>query len=118
MKKAKILLVDDRDANLVALESVLDCFDVDLIMASSGKAAVQQALQNEFALILLVKSGDSFASGHLFMDQFRTQRHAGTKYLAVTPIRIDRGECRTKTLAPAAYETVGLTHSGVTVMQE
>ena len=53
MKKAKILLVDDRDANLVALESVLDCFDVDLIMASSGKAAVQQALQNEFALILL-----------------------------------------------------------------
>lgn len=53
MHKMKILLVDDREANLIALECVLQHFEADLVTANCGKVAIQQALQHEFALILM-----------------------------------------------------------------
>jgi CheY-like chemotaxis protein len=51
--RAKILLVDDRAENLLALEAILSSLDQELIFARSGEAAVEAARGGEFAVILL-----------------------------------------------------------------
>jgi PAS domain S-box-containing protein len=50
---AKILLVDDRPENLVALEAILQPLGQSLIRATSGEEALRQVLRHEFAVILL-----------------------------------------------------------------
>jgi len=52
-KKMKILIVDDRRENLLALEAVLNSPDYHLISASSGKEALKCLLKDDFAVILL-----------------------------------------------------------------
>jgi signal transduction histidine kinase len=51
--KAKILLVDDRPENLVALEAALRPLGQDLVLAHSGEEALRRLLNDEFAVILL-----------------------------------------------------------------
>lgn len=51
--KPKILIVDDREENLIALERLLADFDAVLIRAYSGNEALTALLENEFALILI-----------------------------------------------------------------
>ena len=51
--QAKILLVDDRAENLFALEAILSSLDQELVFARSGEAAVDAAVADEFAVILL-----------------------------------------------------------------
>jgi two-component system LytT family response regulator len=51
--KAKILVVDDRIDNLVALEETLRPLGQDLVMAHSGEEALRWLLADEFAVILL-----------------------------------------------------------------
>jgi CheY-like chemotaxis protein len=51
--KAKILLVDDREENLIALEAILSSLDQELIRATSGEEALKALLTGEFAVILL-----------------------------------------------------------------
>lgn len=50
---AKILLVDDRPANLVALEAILGSLNETLVRAGSGEDALRALLHDDFALILL-----------------------------------------------------------------
>ena len=50
---AKILLVDDRRENLLALEAILSSLDQELVFARSGEAAIEAAIADEFAVILL-----------------------------------------------------------------
>jgi CheY-like chemotaxis protein len=52
-ERPKILLVDDRPENLLALEAILGSLDVDLVRANSGEEALRALLRAEFALILL-----------------------------------------------------------------
>ena len=52
-ERAKILLVDDRPENLLALEAILSALDQELIRANSGEEALRALLKDEFALILL-----------------------------------------------------------------
>ena len=52
-EKAKILLVDDRPENLLALEAVLSTLDQVLVTASSGEEALRALLKDDYALILL-----------------------------------------------------------------
>ena len=52
-QRAKILLVDDRAENLLALEAILSSLDQELVFARSGEAAVEVVLSDEFAVILL-----------------------------------------------------------------
>ena len=65
---AGILLVDDMEDNLVALEAVLGALDVPLVRATSGEEAMKALLRQEFALILL----DVLMPG---MDGFETASH-------------------------------------------
>jgi CheY-like chemotaxis protein len=51
--KAKILLVDDREENLIALEAILSSLDQDLVRATSGEEALKALLTDEYAVILL-----------------------------------------------------------------
>ena len=51
--KANILLVDDRDENLLALEAVLADLGENVVLARSGEEALQQLSGKEFAVIVL-----------------------------------------------------------------
>jgi CheY-like chemotaxis protein len=51
--RAKILLVDDRAENLLALEGILSSLDQQLVFVRSGEAAVDAVRAEEFAVILL-----------------------------------------------------------------
>ncbi|MBT4089326.1 MAG: response regulator [Deltaproteobacteria bacterium] len=53
MENPSILLVDDRPANLLALESILDDFKINIVMATSGNETLKICDKQEFALILL-----------------------------------------------------------------
>ena len=52
-ERIKILLVDDSATNLLALESILQAPDRDLVRASSGDDALRYLLDNDVAVILL-----------------------------------------------------------------
>src|SRR5829696_4278278 len=65
---AKVLLVDDRRDNLVALEAVLQGLSVTPIAVESGDDALKQLLVHDFAVILL----DAQMPG---MDGFETAAH-------------------------------------------
>ena len=67
-EKAKILLVDDRAENIVALEAILSSLNHTLVPARSGDAALKALLGDEFAVILL----DVLMPG---MDGFETAAH-------------------------------------------
>jgi len=51
--RQKILIVDDREENLYALEKVLGKVDADIIKATSGNDALIACLNHEFALAIL-----------------------------------------------------------------
>lgn len=51
--RAKILLVDDRADNLLALEAILSSLNQELVRADSGEAALKRLLTDEYAVILL-----------------------------------------------------------------
>ncbi|HLY96965.1 MAG TPA: response regulator, partial [Sideroxyarcus sp.] len=48
-----VLLVDDRSANLLALDAVLNDAGLDLVKATSGDEALRLTLKHDFALVLL-----------------------------------------------------------------
>ncbi len=51
--RASILLVDDRQENLMALEAILEPLGHRLVRAGSGEEALRQVLAHDFACILL-----------------------------------------------------------------
>ena len=51
--KARLLIVDDLEANLFALEQILADLNVDVIHAASGQEALKCVLDSEFALIVM-----------------------------------------------------------------
>jgi CheY-like chemotaxis protein len=52
-RQARILLVDDRPENLIALEAILSSLDQILVPVRSGKQAIQAVLDDEYAVVLL-----------------------------------------------------------------
>jgi len=67
-RPAKVLLVDDRRDNLLALEAILQGLPVQTVGADSGEDALKALLIDDFALILLDAQMPT-------MDGFETARH-------------------------------------------
>jgi CheY-like chemotaxis protein len=67
-ERAGILLVDDMEDNLIALEAALGSLDEPLVRARSGEEAMKALLRQRFALVLL----DVRMPG---MDGFETAAH-------------------------------------------
>jgi two-component system NtrC family sensor kinase len=51
--RPQVLIVDDVEANLVALRALLDGLDCDVTVARTGNEALRQLLKREFAVLLL-----------------------------------------------------------------
>ena len=67
-RKPKVLAVDDRPENLLALEAILQGLPVEVVGVASGDEALKRLLVDDFAVILL----DALMPG---MDGFETAGH-------------------------------------------
>jgi CheY-like chemotaxis protein len=65
---AKVLAVDDRKENLLALEAILQGLPIEVVSVTSGDDALKRLLTDDFAVILL----DAQMPG---MDGFETATH-------------------------------------------
>ena len=76
-KPVNILVVDDRDENLMAVEAVLDDPRYRLVRARSGREALKEVLDQDFALILLdvVMPGvDGYETATLIRERPRSRQ--------------------------------------------
>ncbi|HEY7160333.1 MAG TPA: response regulator, partial [Acidobacteriota bacterium] len=74
--KVNILIVDDYKENLVAIESLLNSPEYNLILASSGDEALKQLLKKDFALILMdvkMPGMDGFETARYIKERERTR---------------------------------------------
>jgi PAS domain S-box-containing protein len=72
---AKVLLVDDRPENLLALEAILEPLGETLLYANSGEDALRQLLRHDVAVILLdvqMPELDGFETARLIKQRERT----------------------------------------------
>jgi two-component system, sensor histidine kinase and response regulator len=53
MTRPTVLLVDDVEANLIALDAALGSLDCDLVRASNGNEGLRELLRHDFAVMLL-----------------------------------------------------------------
>lgn len=75
-EEVKILLVDDRTENLLALESVLEGPGHTLVRATSGREALRHLLQEDFAVVLLdvhMPELDGFETAELIRSRERSR---------------------------------------------
>ncbi|HEY2542157.1 MAG TPA: ATP-binding protein [Gaiellaceae bacterium] len=76
IERAAILLVDDREENLLALEAILEPLGHLLVRADSGVAALRELLLHDFACILLdvdMPEIDGFETAQLIKQRGRSQ---------------------------------------------
>lgn len=81
--KVKILMVDDRPANLLTLESILEDLGQELVRATSGREALRHLLRDDFAVILLdvkMPDMDGFETATLIRERERS-RHTPIVFL-------------------------------------
>lgn len=77
MTTQTILLVDDRQENLIALEAILEAPDRVLVKAANGQEALAQALRHDLALILLdvqMPDMDGFEVAELLRRNVKTRQ--------------------------------------------
>ena len=78
--KPKILVVDDRSENLLAMKQVLASINGEVVCVSSGKEALSQVLRKDFALILMdvqMPEMDGFDTATLM------KANEGTKHIPI-----------------------------------
>ncbi|ACM20204.1 response receiver sensor histidine kinase response regulator, PAS domain-containing [Geotalea daltonii FRC-32] len=71
-----ILLVDDREENLTALEALLSDMGLDMVKALSGNDALRLALKQDFALVLMdvqMPEMDGFETAELMRSNPKTR---------------------------------------------
>jgi signal transduction histidine kinase len=74
--KANLLLVDDRQENLMALEAILEPLGQTLILARSGREALKHLLTYDFALILMdvmMPGMDGFETANLIKEREKSR---------------------------------------------
>ena len=75
--RVDILLVDDHEENLLALEAILVDPSFNLVRASSGRAALKEVLRCDFALILLdvaMPDLDGYETAELIRSRERSRQ--------------------------------------------
>ena len=81
--RVKILIVDDRESNLLTLESVLEDLGQEVIKATSGREALRHLLRDDYAVILLdvkMPDMDGFETAALIRERERS-RHTPILFL-------------------------------------
>ena len=81
--RVKVLLVDDQPDNLLSAEAVLETLGEEIVKAQSGREALRQLLDNDFALILLdvmMPGMDGFETATLIRQRERS-RHTPIIFL-------------------------------------
>src|SRR5438445_9743173 len=74
MDKVNILLVDDQPSKLLSYQAVLDDLGENLVLARSGREALQALLKQDFALVLLdviMPEMDGFETATLIRERPR-----------------------------------------------
>lgn len=74
---AKILIVDDKPENLIAMEMSLEDLEAELFTTESGQQALQLMLEHEFALVLLdvqMPIMDGFETAELMKKNIHTRQ--------------------------------------------
>jgi PAS domain S-box-containing protein len=82
-ERVNLLLVDDVDENLVALEAILEPLGENLVSVTSGERALRELLRRDFACILLdvqMPGLDGFETAALIKQRERT-RHVPIIFL-------------------------------------
>jgi len=77
LQKANILVVDDREDKLLAMEAILSSLGQNLVRARSGKEALRQLLNQEFAVILMdvsMPTMDGFETAAMIRKRPRTEK--------------------------------------------
>jgi CheY-like chemotaxis protein len=72
----RILLVDDHQSNLLALEAILEPLGQQLVFASTGQEALRHLLREDFAVILLdvqMPDMDGFETARLIRQRQRSR---------------------------------------------
>ncbi len=75
-ERTKILAVDDRPENLLAIEALLDGPEVQVVRATSGQDALAKMLEHDFALVLLdvqMPEMDGFETAQLMRGHKNTR---------------------------------------------
>lgn len=88
-EKVKLLLVDDDEDNLLALQAILEPLHENLLLAGSGTDALRLCLDNDFAAILLdvrMPGLDGFETAALIRQRKRSSQ---TPILFLTAYRSD-----------------------------
>jgi PAS domain S-box-containing protein len=86
-EQASVLLVDDREENLLALEAILAPLGHRLVRASSGVAALRELLLHDFACILLdvdMPELDGFETARLIKQRGRSE-HVPIVFVTALP---------------------------------
>ena len=76
-QRVDILLVDDHEENLLALEAILVDPSFNLVRAASGRAALKEVLRRDFALILLdvaMPDLDGYETAELIRSRERSRQ--------------------------------------------
>src|ERR1700750_1604188 len=92
-EKVNILLVDDQPAKLLAYEVILKELGENLVVASSGREALEYLLKNEVAVILVdvcIPELDGFALAWMSREHPRFQKTAIIFISAIQVSDIDR----------------------------
>ena len=92
-EKVNILLVDDQPAKLLAYEVILKGLDENLVVAASGREALEYLLKNEVAVILVdvcMPELDGFELAAMIREHPRFQKTAMIFISAIQVSDIDR----------------------------
>ena len=89
---ASVLLVDDRPANLLALEAVLEPLGQRLVQVTSGADALERLGEEDFALILLDVQMPGLDGYETAARIRRSERNGSTPIFFVTAIRRERAD--------------------------
>jgi len=95
--RVKVLLVDDHPEQLLVLETILAELGQELVRAQSGREALRQCLNHDFALILMdvnMPGMDGFEAASLIRSRPRSRQ---TPIIFVTPTTKQRRMSRMAT---------------------